>query len=98
MEDKAVQLPWEALKHTEGDIPWPALYKFAAAVTVDPPVVDELLELYAGEDSREYEDPERWSQELAGRFTESEAAGKLEPELFEDAGFIIYNLLVYAWT
>lgn len=305
MEDKAAQLPWEALKHTEGDIPWSALYKFAAAVTVDPPVVDELLELYeqtlesgydnehyeefyvpvifalaapqlsderrseigaflveklaeagyedddllmevlvaacgsmgpvvlravletiatepdhegawfrlwgltelapksndtevrnrviqacmdlltqadrgeiepidainaawtiaamkydecgkllrrlkkksmksfchgdyaealqllkkgrldyspplnlwempvkewfeprwrmakdwyAGEDSREYEDPERWSQELAGRFMESEAAGKLEPELFEDAGFIIYNLLVYAWT
>ena len=53
---------------------------------------------YAGEDSREYEDPERWAQELAGRFMESEAAGKLDPELFEDAGFIIYNLLVYAWT
>ncbi|MFH1884375.1 MAG: SEC-C metal-binding domain-containing protein [Planctomycetota bacterium] len=53
---------------------------------------------YAGEDSREYEDPERWAQELAGRFMESEEAGKLNPELFEDAGFIIYNLLVYAWT
>ncbi len=53
---------------------------------------------YAGEDSREYEDPERWAEELAGRFMESEAAGKLDPELFEDAGFIIYNLLVYAWT
>ncbi len=53
---------------------------------------------YTGEDSREYEDPERWAEELAGRFMESEAAGKLEPELFGDAGFIIYNLLVYAWT
>ena len=53
---------------------------------------------YAGEDSREYEDPERWAEELTGRFMESEAAGKLDPELFEDAGFIIYNLLVYAWT
>ena len=53
---------------------------------------------YAGEDSREYEDPERWAEELAGRFMESEEAGKLDPELFEDAGFIIYNLLVYAWT
>lgn len=53
---------------------------------------------YAGEDSREYEDPERCAEELAGRFMESEAAWKLEPELFEDAGFIIYNLLVYAWT
>ena len=53
---------------------------------------------YAGEDSREYEDPERWAQELAGRFMESEAAGKLTDELLESAGFIIYNLLVYAWT
>ncbi len=53
---------------------------------------------YAGEDSREYEDPERWAEEFTGRFMESEAAGKLDPELFEDAGFIIYNLLVYAWT
>ena len=53
---------------------------------------------YADEDSREYEDPERHSEELTVRFMESEAAGKLNPELFEDAGFIIYNLLVYAWT
>lgn len=53
---------------------------------------------YAGEDSREYEDDERQSEELTGRFMESEEAGKLNPELFEDAGFIIYNLLVYAWT
>jgi len=53
---------------------------------------------YVGEDSREYEDPERQAEELTGRFMESEAAWKLNPELFEDAGFIIYNLLVYAWT
>ncbi len=53
---------------------------------------------YAEEDSREYEDPERWAEELTGRFMESEEAWKLNPELFEDAGFIIYNLLVYAWT
>jgi len=53
---------------------------------------------YADEDSREYEDPERHSEELTVRFMESDAAGKLNPELFEDAGFIIYNLLVYAWT
>ena len=46
MEDKTAQLPWEALKHAEGDIPWSALYKFAAEVVVDPSVVDALIELY----------------------------------------------------
>ena len=39
-------LPWEALKQTGGDIPWPALYEFAAAVVVDPLVVDRLIDLY----------------------------------------------------
>jgi len=53
---------------------------------------------YADEDSREYEDPERQSEELAGRFMESEAAGKLDPELFEDAGFIVNHVLEYAWV
>lgn len=46
MEDKIAQLPWEALKRIEGDIPWPELYKFAAAVVVDPLLVDALIELY----------------------------------------------------
>jgi len=52
---------------------------------------------YAGEDRREYEDPERQSQELTGRFMESEEAGKLNPELFEHAGFIVNHVLEYAW-
>ncbi len=61
MEDKLTQLPWEALKHTEGDIPWSALYKFAAAVAVDPLVVDALIELYeqaleSGYDHEHYEE------------------------------------------
>ncbi len=53
---------------------------------------------YAEKDSGEHQNPERQSDELTVRFMKSEAAGKLEPDLFEDAGFIIYNLLVYAWT
>jgi len=53
---------------------------------------------YAGEDSREYEDPERQAEELTVRFMESEAAGKLNPELFEDAGFIVNYVLEYAWV
>ena len=61
MEDKLTQLPWEALKHTEGDIPWSALYKFAAEVVVDPSVVDALIELYeqaleSGYDNEHYEE------------------------------------------
>jgi uncharacterized protein YchJ len=38
--------PWEALEQTGGDIPWPALYELAAAVVVDPLVVDRLIDLY----------------------------------------------------
>jgi len=53
---------------------------------------------YADEDSREYEDPERQSEELTVRFMESEEAGKLNPELFEDAGFIVNYVLEYAWV
>lgn len=61
MEDKIAQLPWEALKHAEGDIPWSALYKFAAEVVVDPSVVDALIELYeqileSGYDNEHYEE------------------------------------------
>ncbi len=54
-------------------------------------------EWYTGEHNREYEDGEQRSEELTGRFMESEAAGKLDPELFEDAGFITYHVLEYAW-
>jgi hypothetical protein len=46
MEDKTTQLPWAALKQTEADIPWPALYEFAAAVVNDQSVTDALIELY----------------------------------------------------
>ena len=46
MEDKTAQLPWEALKQTEGDIPWSALYEFAAAAVDDQFNVDALIELY----------------------------------------------------
>lgn len=53
---------------------------------------------YAREDSREYEDGERQAEELTGRFMESEAAGKLDPELFGDAGFIVNHVLEYAWV
>ncbi len=61
MEDKIAQLPWEALKHTEGDIPWSALYKFAAEVVIEPSVVDALIELYeqaleSGYEHEHYED------------------------------------------
>jgi uncharacterized protein YchJ len=53
-------------------------------------------EWYTGEHGREYEDGERRSEELVGRFMESELSGKLDPELFEDAGFIAYHVLRYA--
>jgi len=46
MDGKSTQLPWEALQHQEGSIPWPALREFADAVVTDPAVVDELVSLY----------------------------------------------------
>ncbi len=55
-------------------------------------------EWYAGEYSKEYEDPERRAKELTVRFMESEVAGKLDPKLFEDAGFIVNHVLEYAWV
>jgi len=44
--DGKSKLPWEALKEIGGDIPWEALSKFAAAVVVDPLVVNRLIDLY----------------------------------------------------
>lgn len=44
--DGKSKLPWEALKEIGGDIPWEALSKFAAAVVVDPLVVNGLIDLY----------------------------------------------------
>ena len=55
MGDKTTQLPWEALKHTEGDIPWSALYKFAAAIVSDRSLTDDLIELYEDAYESEYD-------------------------------------------
>jgi hypothetical protein len=46
MEDKTAQLPWAALRQTEGVIPWSALYEFAAAVVNNQSITDALIELY----------------------------------------------------
>ena len=45
-EDKSTQLPWEALEHTKGDIPWSALEQFADAVGSAPSVTDKLIKMY----------------------------------------------------
>lgn len=46
MEYEAMELPWEALKHTEGEIPFSALSQFAAAVVRDESLTDALMDLY----------------------------------------------------
>jgi hypothetical protein len=61
MEGETSQLPWEALKQAAGDIPWPALHEFAAAVVTDKWLTDALIELYeraweAGYDHEHYEE------------------------------------------
>ncbi len=42
----STSLPWEALRHTEGPIPWPALKRFADTATADGHVLEEILDLY----------------------------------------------------
>ena len=44
--DTEASLPWEAMTHTEGDIPWAALETFAHAVAADWDVLEEILNLY----------------------------------------------------
>ncbi len=61
MEDRTTQLPWEALKCAEGGIPWPALYKFAAAIVSDRSLTDGLIELYGQAYESEY-DHERYEE------------------------------------
>ena len=39
-------LPWDTLRHTEGDIPWTALEQFAEAVVADWDAMEELQDLY----------------------------------------------------
>ncbi|MCX5673003.1 MAG: SEC-C metal-binding domain-containing protein [Planctomycetota bacterium] len=39
-------LPWEALTHTEGDIPWPALEASADALAAHPMLLDRLTDRY----------------------------------------------------
>jgi hypothetical protein len=40
------EIPWEALAHTEGDIPWPALEASADALAADPMLLDRLTDRY----------------------------------------------------
>jgi len=46
MDTNKPQLPWDELQHTEGDIPWPALRRFAEAVATDPTVAQKLFDVY----------------------------------------------------
>ena len=43
---EATDLPWAALRHTEGDIPWTALEEFAESLTAEPELWPKLAEVY----------------------------------------------------
>ncbi len=47
MDRDSSQLPWDTLRHKEGDIPWDALRTFAETLVHDPKVVGGLFDLYA---------------------------------------------------
>jgi hypothetical protein len=46
MTDAFSQLPWEDLRRTEGDLPWPALETFADAAVSSPDLAQELFTEY----------------------------------------------------
>ena len=50
-------LPWEALKHTEGEIPWGTLETFANALAADESVFDRLTALYDAFMTAPHDDP-----------------------------------------
>ena len=55
MKGEANQLRWDALKQTEGDIPWAALFNFAGAVVTESSVINNLFELYEQAWESEYD-------------------------------------------
>ena len=57
MEDRTTSLPWEALQHSEGNIPREALFEFAAALVKNDSLTDDLFELYEQAYESEYDYP-----------------------------------------
>ncbi len=86
-------LPWAALKHTEGDIPWPALERFADALAEDPglwPQLRGLYEAYFDSDLPTYEF-------LYVPAIVALAAPRLGPEMrFEIAAFLVDEAMAAA--
>ncbi|HQG47586.1 MAG TPA: hypothetical protein PK373_00745 [Sedimentisphaerales bacterium] len=46
MNDETLQLLWDALERTEGEIPWPAMGAFADALVDEPAIMDRLFNAY----------------------------------------------------
>ncbi len=44
MNDESVQLLWDALQSTEGDIPWSAMEAFAEALAAEPDLIDSAFQ------------------------------------------------------
>jgi hypothetical protein len=51
----STSLPWDALRNTEGEIPWTALEQFTEAAAADGDVLEELLDLYGDFQEAAYE-------------------------------------------
>ena len=94
MGDKTTQLPWEALTHTEGDIPWSELSEFAAAVTRDESLTDELIELY--EEAYEFESEYAHYEELYIPAIFALAAPQLNDERRREIGVFLIEKLTEA--
>ncbi len=69
-------IDWEALNHTEGEIPWPAIDAAIAAIVADPELWEALADVYTN--SRLLEDPIGYV-ELYAPLILGEAASRLAP-------------------
>ena len=57
MTEDVASLPWQDLKHTEGEIPWPLLERFADALAADDTVLPRLQEVFGAFMVEPYERP-----------------------------------------
>lgn len=94
MEYEAMELPWEALKHSQGDIPLSALAQFAAAVVRDRSLTDALMDLY--EKAYETESDQPHFEEFYVPAIFALAAPQLSDQRRREIGEILINKLVEA--
>ncbi|HPC95750.1 MAG TPA: SEC-C metal-binding domain-containing protein [Sedimentisphaerales bacterium] len=94
MDRDSSQLPWDALRHKDGDIPWDALRTFAETLVHDPNVVGGLFDLYAEAHETAWKDVSYGDLYVPAIFTL--AAPNLDDEQRRRIGIFLIDKLVLA--